>query len=1342
MANTDFLQLPVAIGLTGAEYVPLVQSGGDKRATVSQIANTATGFVPDTARVNAGLGLSGGGLLTSDPTLNFDPASLTVVTAMAVADSFPINSVAAGNLPRLATFPNAMKAIGGMTSLSIPDLASDGIPIYHAADGLTYKVSPSALGLAFGNVPAGGTTGQVLAKNSATNYDTAWINNSLTLDAYSIAANPTGAITTSVSLSGTAYQILRIGSTGLSLAFGSVDISQSAVVGSSILALANGGTNAALTASNGGIFYSTATAGAILSGTATAGQIVRSGLSSAPSWSTSTYPATSAAGTILASLTANTITATAAPTLGITGSVIGTLAFAGNTSGTATITPQATAGTPTLTLPNASGTFAVSVSAPLALSATTGNLTITGAAGTILAGSTPAFTATPVLGVPTSTLGTLGLAGNTSGTVTLSPAAAAGTWTLTLPTSGGSANQFLQTNGSGVATWATPSGAAIDLVVGATTVTSGTTTRVLYDNAGVLGEYTQVPLAVGGTNANLTASNGGIVYSTASALAILSGTATANQVLLSGLSTTPAWSTATYPATTTINQLLYSSSANVIAGLATVNGGILNAGATGIPALTVTPILGVAGTSTGTIGLSGVTSGVVTIQPQSVAGTFNFNLPTSAGSSGQALLSGGGVAAPMTWTTSTFPSTSAAGTILASLTANTITASATPVLGIAGSVLGTLTLSGNTSGTVLITPQATAGTVTLTLPNTTGTIAASATAPITLNTTTGAIGITAAALTKTDDTNVTLTLGGAPTTALLAATSITAGWTGQLALTRGGTNASLTASNGGLVYSDASALAILAGTATAGQIPRSGSSAAPSWSTSVYPATSAAGTILASLTANTITASSSPVLGAAGTATGTLGLSGTTSGTITVQPQAVAGTYNFNLPTTAGTAGQLLTSQGGGASAMTWTTVAGTGTVTSVDVSGGTTGLTTSGGPITTTGTITLAGTLAIANGGTNGTTATAGFDNLSPTTTRGDIIARGASNNVRLAIGGANTFLTSNGTDPSWAAAVTSITASNGVTSSTGSAITGTGTIYGGPMAAGGRLTLVTGTPVMATTQSAKTTIYWTPYLHNLVPIYDGTVVRAYTFAELSIVLGTNWAANTNFDVFLGNDAGTFRLCSVAWTNDTTRATALNLAQNGFYSNNAAFTARYNNTTTFTCPIYQGTYLGTFRTNGSTGTIDFIYGGSASGGVAGSFGVWNMYNRINLSTMVVDSGTSYTYAGSGVFRQSRASAGNQVSWVAGLAEDGVSIQYQNAINNGSGATGAIAIGYDTTTTYTGSFPPSSQTGIVLALVAFTAPGAALGYHYVAALDYSTGGTTTFENVSFGAAAFVVNLRL
>ena len=52
-----------------------------------------------------------------------------------------------------------------------------------------------------------------------------------------------------------------------------------------------------------------------------------------------------------------------------------------------------------------------------------------------------------------------------------------------------------------------------------------------------------ISLAHGGTNANLTASNGGIVYSGASSLGILAATATAGLALLSGASTTPTWST-------------------------------------------------------------------------------------------------------------------------------------------------------------------------------------------------------------------------------------------------------------------------------------------------------------------------------------------------------------------------------------------------------------------------------------------------------------------------------------------------------------------------------------------------------------------------------------------------------------------------------------------------------------------------------------------------------------------------------------------------------------------------------------------------------------------------------
>jgi len=68
-----------------------------------------------------------------------------------------------------------------------------------------------------------------------------------------------------------------------------------------------------------------------------------------------------------------------------------------------------------------------------------------------------------------------------------------------------------------------------------------------------------------------------------------------------------------------------------------------------------------------------------------------------------------------------------------------------------------------------------------------------------------------AALTETDDTNVTCTLGGTPATALLKAVSITLGWTGVLSIARGGTGAATVPAN--TVFNNLSA-----------------STAAPSWS--------------------------------------------------------------------------------------------------------------------------------------------------------------------------------------------------------------------------------------------------------------------------------------------------------------------------------------------------------------------------------------------------------------------------------------------------------------------------------------------------------------------------------
>ena len=84
-------------------------------------------------------------------------------------------------------------------------------------------------------------------------------------------------------------------------------------------------------------------------------------------------------------------------------------------------------------------------------------------------------------------------------------------------------------------------------------------------------------------------------------------------------------------------------------------------------------------------------------------------------------------------------------------------------------------------------------------------------------------------------TNITGVLQTAFTTAKTIAFPDLAGTVALTSLAGGGTNGSLTASNGGIVWSDASQFQILAGTATANKILMSGSTATPSWSTPTYP---------------------------------------------------------------------------------------------------------------------------------------------------------------------------------------------------------------------------------------------------------------------------------------------------------------------------------------------------------------------------------------------------------------------------------------------------------------------------------------------------------------------------
>ena len=183
------------------------------------------------------------------------------------------------------------------------------------------------------------------------------------------------------------------------------------------------------------------------------------------------------------------------------------------------------------------------------------------------------------------------------------------------------------------------------------------------------------------------------------------------------------------------------------------------------------------------------------------------------------------------------------------------------------------------------------------------------------------------------------------------------------------------------------------------------------------------------------------------------GLSLSTSNFFRITNTAVtAGTYGSvsSVPVLAINAQGQVTSASGAPISITATQVSGAGTVNYVDVSGGLTGLSYNGGPITSSGTITASGTLGVGYGGTSATTAIAAFNALAPTTTSGDLIYRTSTGNVRLAIGSSGQLLTASGGLPVWISAAASGTV-NYVDVSGGS----TGLSFnGGPITASGTIT------------------------------------------------------------------------------------------------------------------------------------------------------------------------------------------------------------------------------------------------------------------------------------------------
>lgn len=283
-----------------------------------------------------------------------------------------------------------------------------------------------------------------------------------------------------------------------------------------------------------------------------------------------------------------------------------------------------------------------------------------------------------------------------------------------------------------------------------------------------------------------------------------------------------------------------------------------------------------------------------------------------------------------------------------------------------------------------------------------------------------------------------------------------------------------------------------------------------------------------------------------------------------------------------------------------------------------------------------------------------------------------------------------------------------------------------------------------MTTSNAAQTTVYYTPYAGNMVPIYDGTNMIPTAFAEVSQATTDTTkspaavAASSVYDIFCWVDSGTNRCTrGPAWTNDTTRSagTALVLV-NGIYLNNASITNGP--------AASRGTYVGTIRSDGSS-QINYVFGSIGAGGVAGNFAVWNAYNRVDVRTSVLDNTASWTYNTNDTWRAANNSATARVSFVRGLNEDGINAKYNAVGQAGSGATAISGVGLDSTTAYSGTTSSTVASSIISLISEYNGiPG--LGYHFVSAIEYNDSTTaSTWRGLIGGTtpvqSGFHVSLR-
>ena len=285
-------------------------------------------------------------------------------------------------------------------------------------------------------------------------------------------------------------------------------------------------------------------------------------------------------------------------------------------------------------------------------------------------------------------------------------------------------------------------------------------------------------------------------------------------------------------------------------------------------------------------------------------------------------------------------------------------------------------------------------------------------------------------------------------------------------------------------------------------------------------------------------------------------------------------------------------------------------------------------------------------------------------------------------------------------------------------------------PYSPGGRLTLTTALPVTTADVTAATSIYYTPYKGDLVPIYSGSAWSETTFTELTLVLDLT-AAHTgyqqsgkNFDLFVVNDAGTIRLgTGPAWTSDTGRGTGAGTTElqmvNGILTNKVSMTLRWGSASgnTITAAVNTATYVGTMRASAD---------GQCESSLLKRY-LWNCHNRVLMTMVAVDTTDSWTYS-TAAWHQANASAANQIDYVVGLSEDAVSVTVVGAATS-SGATVrqvAVGMGIDVTNADSAQLrlngPVNNGANRTPSSYYVGFPG--LGRHFLAWLEYGAGADT------------------